>query len=132
MKKILEKIQNGKKITKATFKSFLKRNSDRLYIKVLSKFDGMTDCVERMKDTYSKLDTSNMYLKDYYPAEEGRTFEQRNSNLGLKGVWLVGDSRDYFSFENDGDFIGIKCVNCCGSFTIGINSFNYKINDLMK
>lgn len=33
-----------KKITKATFKSYVKKHKDDLFIKVTSKFDGMHDC----------------------------------------------------------------------------------------
>jgi len=35
-----------KKITRATLKSFIKKNKCQLYVKVVSSFDGMTDCVQ--------------------------------------------------------------------------------------
>jgi len=36
------------KITRTTLKSFIKKNSDNLFVKVESSFDGMTDCVQRV------------------------------------------------------------------------------------
>ena len=40
-----------KKITRATFKAFVRKNSDNLLAKVISDFDGMTDCLEYFKDS---------------------------------------------------------------------------------
>ena len=41
-------------------------------------------------------------------------------SLGIKGLWLVGSSRDYFTaFEND-QYIGYEIDNCCGSQTVVI------------
>ena len=118
MKKLLEQIKSGKKVTKILFRSFLKRNSGDLFIKISSNFDHMADC----DDEYIELDTSNMYLKEYYPSVEGETFKKRNYDLGLglEGVHLVGTRGDYFSFVEDGNFVGIKCVNRCGKFIIAV------------
>ena len=83
------------KITKATFKSFIKKNKDKLYYKKLSDFDGMVDCVMPIKGEWMKVDNYNKLL---------------NNDLG----WLVGNGRDYFSsIEN-----GIEVYNSCGSFQV--------------
>lgn len=92
-----------KKITLATFKSFVKKNEGKLYIRVKSSFDGMTDCVESVKDEFS-------LIKDR---------EASHSNtLGISGVWLVGNSRDYFSLYEDETYKGFHVSNCCGSFDL--------------
>ena len=95
----------GKKITKATFKSFIKKNQDKLMIKVSSKFDGMIDGTVRLEGGFSKT----------VPADH--VFD---NNLGIQGVWLVHGSRDYFSAYSDDKFVGIRVYNCCGDFTIAI------------
>lgn len=93
---------NGK-ITKATFKSFVKKNPN-LFIKVKSRFDGMTDCVEQLSGGFGKIANA------VYPCD---------NNLGLQGVWLVGgSSRNRFYPYNDGKFSGIEVYNCCGSFIV--------------
>jgi len=78
-----------KKITKATFKSFIKKNEGKLFIQCVSSFDGIFDGVEYVHDT-----------------------------LGYNGIWLVGGSRDYFTAFDNGDFTGYEVYNCCGSFII--------------
>jgi hypothetical protein len=92
---------NGK-ITKATFKSFVKKNPN-LFIKVKSSFDGMTDCVEQLSGGFVKATNA------HYPCD---------NNLGIQGVWLVGNSRDSFRPFNDGKLSGIEVYNCCGSFIV--------------
>lgn len=92
------------KITKATFKSFIRKNAGNLHVKVRSRFDGMTDCIQPIKDGYT-------------PAEPDRFPE---NTLGIKGVWLVGNSRDYFEPIEEHGFKGFKVVNCCGSFVVAV------------
>lgn len=94
------------KITKATFKSFISRNRERLLIRCESDFDGMTDCVESI---------TNPQFKSAQPAE--RSFE---NNLGIAGVWLVGQSRDSFREYSVNGLSGIHVYNCCGSFTVAV------------
>lgn len=96
----------GKKITKATFKSFLKKNQGNLYVQNKSSFDGMTDCVESCSD------------QSWGKAQSAEHFHE--NNLGIQGVWLVGGSRDWFSPFNDGKFTGIDVYNCCGHFIVGV------------
>lgn len=88
------------KITKSTFKSFIKKNAANLYVKHISSFDGMTDGVEAHKDA------------EFHPAVacDG----QANYSLGINGLWLVGNSRDYFAAYEDENFVGIEVSNSCG------------------
>ena len=95
----------NKKTTLATVKSFIKKNSNNLYIQVCSSFDGMVDCVVSTgSTTYEKVELKDSINSKY--------------TLGIEGAWFVGSSRDYFtSYELN----GMKCIhvsNCCGSFTI--------------
>jgi hypothetical protein len=84
----------------ATIKSFINKNSDNLFVKKISSFDGMTDCVQSVKDDFKKVTKENA--------------------LGLKGVYIVGSSSDHITnFEND-DFIGFEIYNCCGEGIIAI------------
>jgi hypothetical protein len=83
------------RITKATYKSFIKKNQNNLYFRSLSNFDGMVDCVMPTKTEWKKVENWEDLL---------------NNKIG----WLVGSSRDYFTpIEN-----GIEVYNCCGSFQI--------------
>jgi len=94
------------KITKATFKSFIRRNADKLYIMNLSDFDPMTDCVQQ-------IDSAGF-------RKAKLTEHSNNHTLGIAGVWLVGQSRDYFTaYEKDG-FRGIEVYNSCGNFVVAV------------
>lgn len=98
-----------KKITKATFKSFIRKNADQLHVCTLSTFDGMIDGVRSVAGRFA-------------PAQINPASQSTNT-LGVQGVWLTngrGTGSDYFSaFEGDG-FTGIKVRNCCGSFIVAI------------
>jgi hypothetical protein len=101
-------MDTSKKITLATFKSFVKKNREQLLINVGSKFDGMTDCVQSTNDGgFSAALNSDTPF---------------SNNLGIAGVWLVGGSRDYFSPINENGLSGIRASNCCGSFTIAVRN----------
>lgn len=100
-----------KKTTRATIKSFIKKNKAALFIKYKSNFDGMTDCVmptgqnsfEAAQDTTSHIDNT----------------------LGIKGAWFVGGaggSKDWFKPFNVDGFTGYSVSNCCGSFVIAVKS----------
>lgn len=99
--------QRAKRITMATIKAFIRKN-DNLFIKVKSKFDGMTDCVETVNMGFAKVMTKNLHPQNHY--------EQRT--LGIAGAWFVGSSRDYFEVYQDERFTGFKIFNCCGSFLL--------------
>lgn len=96
------------KITRATFKSFIAKNRERLLIRCESDFDGMTDCVEQAHNPQFKAAT---------PAEIAH-----ENTLGINGVWLVGQSRDYFQEFSENGLSGIHVYNCCGSFTVAVAS----------
>jgi len=98
-----------KKITRATFKSFIKKNMENLFILNKADFDGMQDCVTECKGTPRKAEFKSP--ENEYALE---------NTLGIKGVWLVGDSRDYFKTYEDEVFKGIEVSNSCGRFIIGI------------
>lgn len=65
----------GKRITRATFKSFVTKNRTNLLIKVTSKFDGMQDMVDSTGE------------KDFVPVRERDS--NADNTLGIQGVWLV-------------------------------------------
>ena len=93
------------KITKATIKSFIRKNKDKIYIKVRSKFDGMYDCCMEVNNGFHKATASD---------------RNEQYTLGIEGAWFVGQSRDYFnSFDND-DFTGYEIFNSCGAFYLAI------------
>lgn len=93
------------KITKTTFKTFIRKNDGNLHVKVQSAFDSMVDgCTYDPKATFK-------------PAVPATHVEH---TLGIEGVWLVGNSRDYFRpFEGDG-FRGIEVSNSCGLFIVAV------------
>lgn len=97
----------AKKITKATFKSFVNKNRASLFVNVTSSFDGMTDCCESRNGGFreAKVDP----LKN----AEGHT-------LGVNGIWLVGQSRDYFTAYESAIFTGIEVYNSCGCFIVAV------------
>jgi len=94
-----------KRITKATFKSFLKRNAGKLEIRNLSHFNGMSDGVEQLDNN------------GYRPLI-AKTFRSiAECDLGLDGIWLThtaGDNR--FSDYQNGR--GIEVYNCVGSYIV--------------
>lgn len=97
-----------KKITRATLKSFINKNRDQLLVKVESDFDGMVDCVMPSRDA------------TFTPAvSDDRDYAFENT-LGIRGLWLVGQSRDGFQPFEDDQLVGIKYYNCCGSGVIAI------------
>jgi len=118
-----------KRITLATFKSFMKKNEGKLFIQCISSFDGMTDCVEYapksarvFKPIEKRIPSEHDYI---YGIEKGRTREEieartamNENTLGYHGIWLVRDSRDSFTPYEDDQFIGYDVYNCCGSFIV--------------
>ena len=93
-----------KKITKATFKSFLKKNEGNIWVKQRSRFDGCCDGIR-----YAKNPEFVATVKSELTHE---------NECGYKGIWLVGGSRDYFTSYDDGLFQGISVSNCCGCFIV--------------
>lgn len=94
------------KITKATIKSFIKKNEGKVYVMMKSRFDGMYDCV---------METG---VKEFSPAtKESNMIEH---TLGISGLWLVGGSRNTFFHYEDDNFIGYEVYNCCGTSVIAV------------
>ena len=94
------------KITRTTFKSFINKNKDKLLISNLSSFDGMVDCV---------MPTNDKSFRKAEPADIAH-----DCTFGIRGVWLVGSSRDYFTEYNDGNLKGIEVSNSCGNFVVAV------------
>lgn len=93
-----------KKITKATFKSFLRKNEGNLFIKTQSNFDGMYDSVMAVSNPqFNQLHVADMV----HP-----------NNCGYAGIWLVTSSGNSFYKYNKDGYEGIEVHNCCGSFII--------------
>lgn len=93
-------------ITKATFKSFIKKNKENLLICRESNFDGMEDCVVYSgSKVFRNITTTTDYVEH---------------TLGFAGLWLVGCSRDYFKHYEDDKLVGIKVYNSCGSSIIAV------------
>jgi hypothetical protein len=95
-----------KKITRATFKSFINKNRDKLFIRTLSNFDPMEDGVRNVEDSFHPV-----------------MFDERGfdvNTLGILGIWLT--RRDSFNrFFKDG-FTGIEVYNCCGHFIVAVKA----------
>lgn len=94
------------KITRATLKSFVRKNAGKMFIKVESRFDGTQDGVRN---------TENQEFSECVPAKICY-----DNNLGIQGVWLVPSSNNSYTAFDDGKFAGIYVYNCCGSFTIAV------------
>lgn len=97
-----------KKITKATIKAFIRKNQDKLHVRAISSFSGMSDMVESLNDD------------GFTPA----VFEDRNEahTLGVVGLWLVGGSRNSFTAIEREGWIGFNIWNCCGETEIAIRA----------
>jgi hypothetical protein len=93
------------KVTRANFKSFIHKNRENLLIKVDSNFDGMVDCVMPVDDVYEPIKATDNNI---------------SHTFGIAGVWLVGNSRDWFDTFDDGVLQGISVSNCCGNFRVAV------------
>jgi hypothetical protein len=92
-------------ITKATFKSFIKKNKNNLQVWVKSSFDGMTDCVQSIGGSFKPVEESEKWVEH---------------SLGIKGVWLVNGGGDYFTKFEENGMVGIEYYNCCGQGILAI------------
>lgn len=91
----------NKKITLATLKSFI-RKAEELFVIHHSSFCGMSDMVETNENpTLIKV--------------------SKEDAIGIKGVWVVGGSRDYFWFKETETMYGIRVSNACGHATLWTN-----------
>ncbi len=90
-----------KKVTKATFKKFLREN-ENLFVNCKREFDGMTDCCESRN-------------AGWRPA--GQVDWTDEHRLGI-GIYLVGYGRDYFKLYEQNGYSGFRLYNCCGSWIV--------------
>lgn len=94
-----------KKITKATFKSFVRKNIEKLFIKTRMDFDSSDDCLRNVEYSFRKAEKKDQY---------------ETYNLGISGIWLVNSTINFFSSYEDNLYKGIEVANCCGSFIVAI------------
>jgi hypothetical protein len=95
-----------KKITMATVKSFIKKNSDSLHILRKTHFDGMVDgCTSSGQSAFNRTLPTDMSYEN---------------TLGIQGAWFVGGSRNHLQQYDDKGFTGISVYNCCGSFVLAV------------
>lgn len=95
------------KITATTFKAFIEKNRENLFVRVRSAFDGMTDGCEACSNIWEPAKASNLKNSDSH-------------TVGVQGVWLVGQSRDSFTAKIENAMIVISVYNCCGAFAVGV------------
>lgn len=96
--------------TMSTIKSFIKKNEGRLYIKNLSNFDGMVDCVMPCDDNGFRL------------AQAPNAGRNHENSLGIRGAWFVLGGGDRVYEFSDGQFVGYEVYNCCGNFFLAIQA----------
>lgn len=94
------------KITRSTFKSFINKNTGKLWIDCKSDFDGMVDMVTTHEG------------HSFHPVQA--TDRNNDHTLGIGGLWLVGQSRDWFTAYENEVFTGIEVSNCCGNQVIAV------------
>ena len=99
---------NEKKITLATVKSFIRKNSDKLFIKVRGKFDAMTDGME--------------FYQNAGFSQAEKTDSQIDHTMGVNGAWMVSGSRNYVDAYNEDGFTGYRISNCCALFILAVKS----------
>jgi len=96
---------SGKRFTKASLKKFVKENREALFVRFLSSFDGMIDCVSHNDSGWMKAEPTDKNVEN---------------SLGISGAWLVLGGGDRFRPLVDEDFYGVQVNNCCGSFQLGV------------
>jgi hypothetical protein len=101
-----------RKITLTTLKSFIRKNENQLFLKIKSKFNGMVDGVDEVEDTFRQVQVDKK--------------SKNISTLGIQGIFVDNNSKNYFTkFENN-NFEGIEFDNCCGRFILATKIENFK------
>jgi hypothetical protein len=100
-----------KKFTKASLKSFVKKNFDNLLVKQISDFDGMQDCV---------VHASN---PEFRPVQKSAIASEHT--LGVQGLWLVGSSRDYLRRYEANGLVIVSVSNACGRTELAVPQDKY-------
>lgn len=89
------------KKTLSSLKAFIRKNKNNLYIKQTSDFNGMIDGVEICENaTFVKVQPEEIDFNSKY-------------TLGINGLWLVGNSRDSITFNEESNTY--RVYNSCGS-----------------
>ena len=95
--------------TMTTIKSFIRKNP-ALYIKNLSNFDGMVDCV---------MPCNDQGFRPVSAPEQGYNHENK---LGIRGAWFVFGGRDRVYDYSEAGFQGYEVYNSCGNFVLAIKT----------
>jgi len=95
--------------TMATIKSFIRKNP-ALYIKNLSNFDGMVDCV---------MPCNDQGFRPVSAPEQGYNPENK---LGIRGAWFVLGGGDRVYDYSEAGFTGYEVYNSCGNFVLAIKT----------
>ena len=98
-----------KRITRTTIKSFIRKNSADLHIKIRARFDGMIDGLDWKKGA--------QFVKAETPVELFHP-EKYEHTLGVKGAWFTG--RDFYVPIEEEGFKGFEVSNSCGVFTLAV------------
>lgn len=94
-----------KKITKATLKSFIKKNLNNILVGYKSSFNSMSDMIEETKCNFSKLNIDK--------------YDEKKSTLGLFNLHLHVDRLYIENFETS-EYKGYNVYSCCGEYNIVI------------
>jgi hypothetical protein len=99
------KVNEMAKTTLATIKSFIKKNSNNLYLMRYHKFDSSYDGI--------RLDPN--------PAFEQVTYNPVSDShrLGIDGAWFTYGGNNFTPYD-DGVYKGFNVYNCCVNFVIAI------------
>lgn len=96
------------KVTRATLKSFIRKNAGKLYIWRRRAFDSMVDgCTSTAETGFSPALSSDRHPEHTY---------------GIAGVWMVGGGRDYITPYSGNGFSGFEVYNSCGSFYLAVKN----------
>ena len=93
------------KITKATLKSFIRKNEGNLFVNLRGEFDPSVDGVNPIVLGFRKAESTEL---------------SHEHTLGIRGLWLVGGSRNSFQPFNEGGVTGIRWDNSCGFGVVAI------------
>lgn len=108
-----------KKITIATVKAFIRKNREKLLIKVTSRFDSMVDGVR----STDKEQFTPALDAEYYDRETGEMVKvpsEDRSTAGIHGVWFVCGGGDWCQAFETETHIGYEVSNCCGSWSVAV------------
>lgn len=97
------------KITLATFKKFISTNANNLLIKNINNFDGMIDGL-----------STNQQPSFNVPDRSEWALHSSTNTLDIRQLWLVGQSRDFFTSYEDELYTGIEWSNCCGNGVVAV------------